>query len=290
MTKEYAESAFPEEASSITMGDEDTEGRNGVDTTSIDSNDIVKGDEDVPSGESEGDDAGGDQGGDQDDGEGLQSDSESSLSEEDRGAFDPEDEEQVARFDAAFANEDGSLDMEGRLTNHFWANIEAGKEGLDEGVYQYLESKGIKKSTVKQIEAMAVTNKDVQETSVTKHDHALFEVAGGPDKLAEALKWGKEGGYTKEQQARFNKVNSGKDLEAKKEAVEVLMARFNKANPKARPKVPARDATNGGGKKNGGGALPFKDRFEMRQMRDNLRENDHAGWALFRKRRAASSF
>jgi hypothetical protein len=283
MSTTYAEVGSTDTPFSISMDSEEGEVKTaGADITK--ETDDVQPIQDADGGGADADDkdagdedAGGDEGGEEID-----------LSEEDLGAYDPEDPDQVARYDQAFQDEDGSL-KDATLSSLFWKRRDAGEEGLPEGVYAYLETKGIKKATVKQIEAMAETEQDAKANSVTKHDEALFTEAGGADALQAALAWGKAGGYTKEQQARFNKITSGKDLEAKKEAVAALMARYNKANPPKRPKVPGRDATKGGGGKPSS-ALPFKDKFEMRQMRDSLKPNDHAGWALWRKRRAASQF
>ncbi|KAB2662747.1 hypothetical protein F9K91_21160 [Brucella tritici] len=209
---------------------------------------------------------------------------------EDLGAFDPEDQEVVSRFDARYLDADGDLDLEGALNKEFWDNAAKGKEGLNEATYEYLKSKGIKQSTIKQVEAMALTQKDSEEQGVKAQDQKLFSIAGGPDKLKEALAWGKAGGYTKEQQARFNQITSGTDLAAKEEAVEALMSRFSRANPTPKPKLPKRNATNGQGGK-GPSVKPFKDRAEMRAMRDGLRDNDVKGWAQYNARlRATKDF
>lgn len=205
--------------------------------------------------------------------------------------FDPEDPEVVEAYDSRFTTETGELDVEGALSAEYFANLEQGIDGLNESTYEYLASKGISKATVKQIEAMAATARDAEKGSVESHDAKLFEIAGGPDELSKALAWGKEGGYTPEQQKRFNKITSGKDLEAKQEAVEALMSRYRRANPPQKPKLPARDATKGQGKKVAGtGAKGFKDRAEMRQFRSQLRDNDTRGWAIFNARLKASNF
>lgn len=270
----YAESSVVDSPMAITMESDDTNVKVDEGIVSMDT------DDDRPLDQPEGG-----EGGDQED---QQQDVEVAISDEEMESFDPEDEEQVAKFDQAFTMEDGSINDEA-LSAVFWKRQEAKQEGLPEGVYAYLESKGIRRSLVKQIEAMSVTEADAKENSVVKHDEALFEEAGGADVLRAALEWGRNGGYTKEQQERFNKITAGTDLEAKKEAVAALMARYHRANPPKRPKVPGRDATKGGGGKPST-ALPFKNREEMRKMRDSLKPNDHAGWALYRRRRAASNF
>lgn len=207
----------------------------------------------------------------------------------DLGAFDPADPEVVAKFDKQYLDADGDLDIEGSLSKEFWANAAAGKEGLNEATYEYLKAKGIKPSVVKGFEAQAQTLADAQKQSVAAQDGKLFEIAGGPDALAAALEWGKKGGYSKEQQERFNKATAGKDFEAKQEAVEALMARYRRANPPAKPTIPQRDATKGQGKATDT-TKPFKDRAEMKRVRDALHDNDKAGWASYNRRRAITKF
>lgn len=188
----------------------------------------------------------------------------------DLGEFDPE---KVADWDAQYVK-DGSLDVHGALSQEFFANAEAGNEGLNEGTYAYLESKGISKATVKDIEAMAKTNREFAAKDAAnvkkEHDLALMTEAGGPDPLKEALKWGKEGGYTKEQQERFNQVMAGDDLEAKKDAVAALMVRSG--IKKDKPRVPARDATKGQGKTNNQ-VQPFASREEYRKAFDEAKNS-----------------
>lgn len=204
--------------------------------------------------------------------------------------FDQEDPEVVEQYDARFIKEDGSLDAEGALSAEYFANLENGIDGLNESTYEYLAAKGISKATVKQIEAMAATQRDAEKNGVASHDAQLFEIAGGPDELSKALAWGKEGGYTAEQQKRFNKITSGKDLEAKQEAVEALMSRYRRANPAPKPALPKRDATKAQGKVRSDAAKGFASRAEMREFRAKLRENDHKGWAAFNARLKASNF
>ncbi|RWI06809.1 MAG: hypothetical protein EOQ89_03505 [Mesorhizobium sp.] len=291
MANETAEYTSPETPFSISMdadsGDVESKPK---ETVAFDSNDLPDDEEndDVPSQDQsdESDDAGSDQGADQDDAGG---DEEGPGGEDDLGAFDPEDPEVVAKFDQKYLKEDGFLDLDGVLTQEFWANAEAGKEGLNDETYAYLEARGISKAQVKQIEAMATTQKVQSEKSVVEADMKLFQVAGGPDKLQAALKWGKEGGYTADQQARFNKIAKGKDQAAKEEAVLALMARYEKANPPSKPRLPLRDGTKGQGQ--GAPSIkPFKDRAEMRTVRDAIKQGDTKAWANYNARRAISKF
>lgn len=193
---------------------------------------------------------------------------------EDLGEFDPEDTE---KWDAQYKGEDGKLNQEA-LSKEFWANGTDDSPGqLNEGTYAYLESIGISKQMAKDVEAALVTQADATKTKAEKRDDALFarvaEITGdaeaAPDVLKDALKWGKEGGYTKAQQERFNKVLKGTDEDARVEAVELLVGRFQTANggAKQKPRLPKRDATNGRGAPGGTGLKPFKNRAEARQAR-----------------------
>ncbi|TPJ33671.1 hypothetical protein [Mesorhizobium sp. B2-8-3] len=286
---ENAEYTSPETPFSISMdADSGDLVRKPKDAVAFDSDDLPADEEnddvrtDGTTDGADGDEAEGadEEGAAEDDGEG---------GEEDLGAFDPEDADSVAKFDAKYLKEDGFLDLDGVLTQEFWANQEAGKEGLNDDTYAYLEARGISKAQVKQIEAMAQTQKASDAEGVVKSDNKLFEVAGGADKLQAALKWGKDGGYTQEQQDRFNKITKGKDQAAKEEAVLALMARFEKANPVTKPKLPLRDGTKGQGQK-APSVKPFKDRQEMKEVRDAIKQGDTKAWALYNARRSASKF
>lgn len=237
----------------------------------IDTDDIPEEDADgtTPEDDLKGDEEEGDQDGGSEDGdEGEEGDEPAEI--KDLGEFDPE---KVADWDAQYVK-DGSLDVHGALSQEFFANAEAGNEGLNEGTYAYLESKGISKATVKDIEAMAKTNREAaaKDAKAVKqeHDLALMTEAGGPDPLREALKWGKDGGYTKEQQERFNQVMAGDDLEAKKDAVAALMVRSGVKKDK--PRIPARDGTKGQGKTNNQ-VQPFASRAEYRKAFEDSKNN-----------------
>ncbi|WP_266031218.1 hypothetical protein [Brucella intermedia] len=207
---------------------------------------------------------------------------------EELGSFDPDDPDVVAKYESRYVK-NGEIDADGALSAEFFANAEKGVEGLNEETYKFLESKGISKATVKRIEAMAATERDAQTNSVQAQDFKLFDLAGGSDQLQTALQWGKAGGYSEAQQKRFNDILKGSDYEAKAEAVEALMSRYNKANPKKRPEVPARDATKGQAKTTQG-VKGFESREEARKFRNGLRDTDTRGWEAYRKRLAASKF
>lgn len=190
-------------------------------------------------------------------------------------SYDPEDPENVEAWNKEYHREDGSLNID-RISSEFWRNIDRGDEGLNEATYEFLASKGISRADAKRYEAMAINDRDSQKASVEAHDQKLFTLAGGPEALRSALDWGKGGGYSDSQRAKFDAIMNGSDMEAKEEAIELLMGRYTKsdvglaaeeaAKDQAKPKAPLRDATKG----QGGGrpaAKPFKDRSEWRAAR-----------------------
>jgi hypothetical protein len=251
----------------------------GNDQVSLDTDDLPEKDEDEGADADGQDDVSGEDGdkasdessdADGDAEEGAEGDEDETSGElKDLGDFTPEKAEE---FDAQYTK-DGQLDIHGALSQEYFANVEKGVDGLNEGTYAYLEAKGIAKATVKDIEAMAATQRDAQKTAVKSQDMELMTRAGGPDALQAAIAWGKEGGYDEAAQKRFNKVMSGKDVEAKKDAIDALMSRFGKAKPK--PKLPGRDATKGQGK-TPQGPKPFKDRSEFHEARRKAGENQKA--------------
>lgn len=207
---------------------------------------------------------------------------------EDLGDFDPNDTE---KWDAQYKTEDGTIN-EAALSAEFWKNGKDGDnyKGLNEGTYKYLESLGISRQTAKNVEAALVTKQDADAKAAEGTDAELFTLAGGPDKLKAALDWGKAGGYTPEQRAKFDKVMKGKDKAAKAEAVELLIARHGKANPtpaKEKPRLPQRDATKGRGQP--AGTQPFANREEYRAAR-TAAGNNQAARRQVAERLARSSF
>ena len=209
-----------------------------------------------------------------------QTDTEESSSEDvvlnDIETFNAEDPANVEQWNKEYLREGGALNID-RLSQEFWRNIGKDGEGLNEATYDFLASKGISKEDVKKLEATAINERDAAVGSVSKHDMELFTVAGGPDELKAALEWGKQGGYTEDQRKKFDKITSGKDLESKKEAVELLMARYQKSDAykarqaevadAGRPTEQKRDATKGRGTPSGNSAKPFASRKEGSQAR-----------------------
>lgn len=210
---------------------------------------------------------------------------ESGDAPDDLGDFDPEDAE---RWDAQYKGEDGKLNQDA-LSREFWANANDDSPGsLNEGTYAYLESLGISQAMAKDVEAALVTQKNAAENKSLNRDGELFALAGtlsgdaqnGDKVLAEALKWGKGGGYSKAQQKRFNDILKGSDQDARLEATELLLNRYLSAEGKstkpAKPKLPGRDATNGRGVPSGSGLKPFASREEARAARKAAGNNTEA--------------
>ena len=215
---------------------------------------------------------------------------------EDLGEFSEDD---VERWDTEYRAENGDLDMQ-RLSAEWWANVsdEDTVDGtLNEGTYAYLAKSGIPKEMVKEYEsalrAQRVAEKaGPSDADAAAADMALFERAGGPDKLQAALAWGKEKGYTAAQQERFNAVIKGDDAEAKADAVDLLMSRYS-ADPEvkaaaikaAKPSTAARDVTRTAATKSGA-VKPFASREAYREAdKGATREQQKAN-----ARRAALGF
>jgi len=189
--------------------------------------------------------------------------------------FDPADAENVAAWEKEYVK-DGSLNLE-QLSKVFWKSVDDGKPGFNDATYEFLKSKGISKADVKRFEAMGLNDAAFQKDSMAKHDDELFDLAGSQDLLNEALMWAKESGaYNEQRQAAFNKTMTSTDLDAKKEAVELLMVRYQKTDAfkaaeakrhqNAKPKQPQRDATKSQGRPNPT-LKPYANVAEWRQAR-----------------------
>lgn len=145
---------------------------------------------------------------------------------EDLGEWNPEDPEVKAKYDERYFGEDGKLNR-GVLADEFFRNYSKAENkadaGLNESTYAYLnDTLGLSKETVKEIERG-------QLALAQQNDTAFFERVGGKDRYEAALKWGRDGGYTKEQQERFNALRKkgGPDFD---DAVDALMQRYFRAN------------------------------------------------------------
>lgn len=201
-------------------------------------------------------------------------------------AFDAEDPENVAAFEAVYLTVDGELN-EDIISEEFWRNKDGGAEGLNEATYEFLKTRGISKAFAKKVEAAFVNQHDAAEKSLAAHDLKVMDAADGPDNLKAMLEWGKSSGYTEAQRDRFNKIMQGTDLDAKLEAIELLRGRFEKSDA-AKPTTPKRDATKGNGKPRPG-AQPFKTRSEWREARRKA-EGDISALRLIDARAKASGY
>lgn len=186
--------------------------------------------------------------------------------------YDPANEEVRSQYDARYFKE-GELNLE-VLSKEYWADFgknegDISKSGLPESTYAYLKDTiGLTKDAVKQIEKALVTDHAASQSKDI--EAVLSRVDGGAPRYGEAIEWAKGGGYTKEQRDRFNALLSkgGADRD---DAVDALMARFEKAAGPARrgvpggrkPSSPARNATAGAAAgASPAGAEVFKTRAE----------------------------
>jgi hypothetical protein len=161
--------------------------------------------------------------------------------------YDPDDAEAVDAYEAAFLQDDGSPNLD-RLTAEWFknANGDPSKGGLNEGTYSFLQERyGLTREQIKEFEAGQVARQTQAQTQ-------LYERAGGKERLDAAVKWGAQGGYTPAQRQRFNAAMNSGDPEVVADAVDALVARYERANPRARqpvrpqgrrPVSPQRDAT-----------------------------------------------
>lgn len=258
-------------------------------------NKILKGDEGAdqgasgePSGAEEGDEGGTDAGGD--DGK-VEAEP---ITLEDLPDYDAANEETVAAYKAQFTTEDGQLNLD-RIGLEADRNLQRdGKAELNPGTYAYLEALApgiITRSLIDGQLAMRENAAAHGETLRKAEDAKLFDVAGGPERLSAAKEWAKAGGMTEAQIARHEAALKSTNYEDRAEAVELLMTRYDKANPKVEPRrdTPIRDATNGQGKPSTPSVQPFASKEEWRKARKESGGN----MALLReidKRARASGF
>ena len=162
--------------------------------------------------------------------------------------FDPEKPEAVKAYEDTF-RPNGKLDLKALGSDWFknagGTDPEALAKGkLSDGTTKWLNSIGIDDSTIAEVTAAQVERIKSQSTQATAQ---VVAIAGSAEALEAALKWGgKEGGYTAAQIERFNKAYKGGDPDARAEAVEALMARYGKANPKGRTASPKVTTQTGG--------------------------------------------
>lgn len=229
------------------------------------------GDRESPSPGSDGGDA--DKGADAEGGEDAQDFS--SLTDID--AYDPDNAENVAAWDKEYTTEAGELNMD-RLGLEIDRNKskEGGTPVLNEATYAFLGKKyGLPRSVIDGQIAMRENAYAYQKAQAKADDLKLFDVAGGPERLSAAKEWAKNGGLTEAQMKRHEEALRNTDFDVRSEAVELLMTRFDKVNPKAeeRRTEPKRDATQGQGKPSTSTVVPFKNKAEWRAARKEAGNN-----------------
>jgi hypothetical protein len=184
--------------------------------------------------------------------------------------FEPT-EEVIAQYDAKYFREDGTLDIEGALSKEFWGSYDPAdlsKAGLKESTYAYLKERlGLSKEQVKEVEAGQLARAEKQQ-------EAFYKSVGGKQRFDTAVQWAQQGGYTKEQQDRFNAMTA-KGGQDSMDAIDALMSRFDRARPpeqdrfnrfRGKPRrhsSPQRDHTGKAGV--GGGSNTQADTFKTRQ-------------------------
>lgn len=225
--------------------------------------------------------------------EGDEADADAELPVGELGAFDPADEAVVAKFDEVYFK-DGKLNPD-VLMSEFDANGD--KKTLNGATYEYLESLGIPKDFVKEIESNRLALREQANTE-------FYASVGGKETYDAAFAWGKEN-YTEAQRTAFNAAKDKGGVEFD-DAVEALMARYGKAVPggvktaateKKTPALtlkdrraasPKKDVTNsaaGGGNKTEGYADAAAHRAALKEAGDDAQKQE-----AVRKRLRASSW
>lgn len=183
--------------------------------------------------------------------------------------FDPANEEVAAKYDERFLSEDAEgaqVLNTAAIADEIRANMakaEGATERPNEGTYKWLKEKlGITRD-------MVDSHIDGEKAKYVQAKAAMDEVTGGEEVWAKKLAWastqadGKQGGYTKEQVARYNEAMAKGGQEAA-EQIELLNERYAKANGGTavasakpgvgvrRPASPAKTATAGANTQSGG--------------------------------------
>lgn len=225
--------------------------------------------------------------------EGAQ-EADSQEAQHDLPAFDANNQEVVEQYATTYIKENGEPNLDA-LSTAWFKNAKQDASGNWEGalpddVYTYLDTQGYQKDLVKSVEAGQIALLQQQQTS-------LYARAGGADNLKKAVEWGKGGGYTEAQRARFNAVVNGKDNAAALDQIDLLMQRFQAATGNGRRAAtrvnPRRSvAANAGASGQGGaqgGVQPYATRAEyMADLAKASKANDKALLAESRKRMAVS--
>jgi hypothetical protein len=173
----------------------------------------------------------------------------------DLGEWKQDDPEIVAKFEARYFTPEGQLNQQA-LGAEFWEAYakDPAKAELKPATYAFLkDTLGITKEFAQEIEKALVSQ-------AKTNAFEFYGKFGGQERFQAAVKWGKGGGYTPAQKARFNAAMRAGGEEWS-EAVEALMARYNRINPLPsggdgkrrgppqggrRQSSPARQATGGG--------------------------------------------
>lgn len=219
---------------------------------------------DQDAGDEDLDRSGGDEGeGDSGEGEGTDEGSGDETSSE-LPDWNKDDADTVAAYDKRYTKDDGNAINLDALSQTWWASVKDGdldKGTLGENTYKYLNDKwGLSEDQVKQIEAGQVAQRKIERAG-------RINAAGGDnpaENLKAAIAWGAGGGYTEDQRKAFNAAFHGPDQQRAIEAVELLMARYERANKSST--TPKRNSTQGGG--NGGTLKAGGDVFHNRAEYD----------------------
>lgn len=191
---------------------------------------------------------------------------------DDLGDWKRDDPEVQAKFEERYFTKEGQLNKD-VLSKEFWASHakDPKKAGLKDATYEFLkDTLGITKEVAKEIESALVVK-------ATAEAQTFFKNVGGQERFEAAVKWGREGGYTPAQRERFNKARDAGGIDFE-EAVEALMARYNRINPprqssegrrgppqQRRQSSPQRNVTGGAAEAGGGAQDGFKTREEYQQ-------------------------
>lgn len=140
--------------------------------------------------------------------------------------WDPANPEVTAAYEARYFDGNGKLNLVA-VTKEFWSNAKEGKNGtLHEDTYKYLEETlGVTKEAAKAIEKGLVADQ-------AQEDSRFWQKVGGKARYQAALDWGKAT-YSAADKARFNAGINGTDTGARDDVVDALLARYERANPRA---------------------------------------------------------
>lgn len=145
--------------------------------------------------------------------------------------FDKASTEVVTKYDAKFLDaETGELNLQ-NISDAFWAGKTDELPGaLDASTKAWVRyTTGLSDKGIDDVCAALVAQQQVTASEGARQQH---EWAGGAERFTAAFAWAAEG-YDADRKARFDKAMKSGDAETRKEAVELLVARFDAANPAA---------------------------------------------------------